>query len=143
MKKKTIYLLLIAVLLLTVVPASAKSKEPVGEKINLFFGGAQTFDAGEPFYIAHGFAFDPPGDKPGPNYSFTLEIDDVLQTEDYRTRDHLTWLWTFNYPDGMSGSHTFVATWYAPCSATDTPSCPDKHAPVITHETTTVITFAP
>lgn len=143
MKKKVVYLFILIVLLLTAFPASAKTKEPVGDKISLFTGGSQTFGAGAPFHIAHGFVFSPPDDRPGPNFEFTLEVDGDLIDEDYRTRSHLTWLWVFNFPDGMTGTHTFVARWYMPCYATGSDSCPDKNAPVLFYETTTNITFTP
>jgi hypothetical protein len=143
MRKKIGLLLILIMILLSAVPASAKAKDPVGEKLNLFAGGAKNFDAGAPFHVAHGFAFSPPDDLPGPNFDFTLAVDGDPVDQDFKSRGHLTWLWVFNFPDGMTGSHTFVARWYAPCRSVSTEPCENNNAPMLMHETTTVVTFTP
>ena len=143
MKKKVIFLLILAVLLLIAVPASAKSKEPIGEQINLLTGGVPTYTAGQPFHIAHGWAFDPPDERPGPNYSFTLEINGIIANESYRSREKLTWLWVYNFPDGMSaGTHTFTGTWFEPCHVSSE-DCEKRNEPVVAKLIEIEVVFTP
>ena len=54
---------------------------------------------------------------------FELEVDGVLDDEDFRERivekdespPTKTLTWVHNFPDGMTGTHTFIGHWFAPC----------------------------
>ena len=134
---RTVRYLLAAIALLAIaVPAAAKTKEPIGERISLYWGEV-TFSAGQPFNIRHGHAIGQERDFPPSaigRYDFRLELDGVPHAEDCvdRAVSHsqdeppgFTILWVHNFPDGMTGTHTFTGRWFAPCqSAVATGSYP-------------------
>jgi hypothetical protein len=122
MKKNLFFLMLIGILVMA-VPVAAKGKEPVGEKISVFPPGTPSeFPAGAPFHISHGWLLDP-GEGPPGRFDFDLEVDGVLRDEDFVSRtvdrsgvsESLLWIWVHNFPDGMTGTHTFTGRWLAPC----------------------------
>lgn len=123
MKKILFSIVLMLVLLALPTPAAAGKKVPVGERVILTFGGTDTFTAGAPFHIAHGWILEFNTDSMG-IFDFKLEVDGVPLKEDFVDRtvtsenpDQFTKLWTFNFPNGMTGTHIFTGYWYTPCQA--------------------------
>jgi hypothetical protein len=117
-------------LVLAAGPAAGGAKEPVGEPISVYLGNPTTFPAGAPFHIRHGWgigATEPP--EQAGIYGFRLEVDGVTRAVDFLIRSTdpapataydspvLNRGWVFNFPDGMSGIHTFTGHWIAPCRA--------------------------
>lgn len=118
--------LLLAVSLVAASSAAAETKERVGSRINLFDGRYQTFPAGQPFHIAHGWGLHPDDTdyEAVGKFGFSLEVDGVNARRDYVEKVHedslvfgaLQWrFWVHNFPDGLSGTHTFTGRWYGPC----------------------------
>jgi len=156
MKTKPLFLTLILVLVLlaSAAPAIAAPREPVGERISLFFGGEREFPAGAPFYIKHGWSQSSEDDAIGV-FDFELEVDGVLRKENFKLfsaesgdPDTLNRIWVFNFPEGMTGMHTFTGHWYAPCQyAVDQLGflgpCATPNAKVENKTKTLVVTFFP
>lgn len=124
MKARFFVLVLIAVLVLAGPTAVAKNREPVGEQISIMTGAPDTFPEGEPFHISHGWALDPTLGFPIGRHGFELDVDGVPRDEDFVIRDRvqgspepLLRKWVHNFPDGMTGVHTFTGRWLAPCEA--------------------------
>jgi len=129
MKKATL-LVMVLVMLLLATPAFAGPKEPVGDRILLacdqgerYCQGTQEFPANTPFHIRHGWLLFPTwGDQPG-QFTFVLELDGTTVRPTYvdRWTEVTEWgpvlrrSWVYNFPDGMSGVHTFVGSWTWPC----------------------------
>jgi hypothetical protein len=157
MAKKTMLLILIVMIgLVLVAPAVAAGQEPVGAKLSLWPGQTPTtFPAGEPFHVAHGWAFSPPDDVPGPGLSFGLTLDGVPQEVDFVWRTStpipgegpgLSWMWVYNFPDGLTGSHTFTGQWFASCLylarlGLDPESCSSPNEIVLFSTNTAEVTF--
>gem|GEM_PF-1741204 len=122
MKKILVSILLIFALLGITTPATAAQKVRVGTRIDLRTGPT-TFTAGAPFHFAHGWIAVSLVDGVG-IYDFELEVDGTLRDEDFVERsvmsgdpDLLTRIWVYNFPNGMTGTHTFTGHWYGPCQA--------------------------
>lgn len=123
MKKQSLFvtvLLIIALLNLAIPSSASANNEPVGERI-IVFNGQIEFPAGTPFNIRHGW-LQPSSDDAIGIFDFQLEIDGVLYNEGFKMfsavsgdPDLLSRLWVYNFPDGMTGTHTFTGHWYAPC----------------------------
>ena len=118
-------LLLVALVSVLAPEASANRKERTGARINLFSGGFQSFPTGEPFHIAHGWQLET-GDEAFAlgRYDFTVGVDGVeLRPDAYEKTfverpglDPLqSRVWVYNFPKGMTGTHTFTGTWSGPC----------------------------
>jgi len=109
-----------AVLLMLVAPVAATSRQPTGPRVNLFLGN-QSFPASTAFHIYDGFALL--GTEPAiGKYSVTLTVDGSPRAFDFKTSQELAdgsliKLWYFNFPAGMTGTHTFVSHFLVPCSA--------------------------
>lgn len=125
--------------LVLAAPAAATSphNQPVGERINVLAGTPTQYPAGAPFHIGHGWPIGgtnaDPGEPLQPKqagiYDFWLEVDGVRHQEDYVIRVayfdepaglpeadfRLFRIWTHNFPDGMTGTHTFTGHWISPC----------------------------
>lgn len=122
MKKILISIVIMLALLVVPTPAIAGEKVPVGDRINIFNSGAMDFPAGAPFHIAHGWVLNSNTDAIGV-YDFKLEVDGtLLKKEAFVDRtltggdfDEFAKLWTFNFPNGMTGTHTFTGHWFGPC----------------------------
>jgi hypothetical protein len=153
------YLLLIAVLLIMALlamatPALADRDAPVGERIGLFFGDEREFPAETPFNIRHGW-IQPSTDDAIGIFDFELSIDGVLQKESFKMfsatsgdPDLLNRYWVYNFPYGMTGTHTFTGRWFAPCQyAVDfleyPDSCATPNEKVETNTRTLIVTFIP
>jgi hypothetical protein len=121
MKRVLLTLLLVCMVLPMAAPASAARPAPVGDRINIYVGGSpQTFPAGAPFHIRHGWQPDPTEGWPIGLFSFELEIDGqpveadfVLTYRDDESR--LVRQWVHNFRGGMTGDHVFTGHWLAPC----------------------------
>jgi hypothetical protein len=120
MRKILVSILLMFAFLGITTPASAAQKVRVGAGISLFTGPT-TFAAGSPFHIAHGWLTNSSLDAIG-IYDFELEVDNVVRVEDFIERsaisgdpDLLARIWVYNFPNGMTGTHTFRGHWYGPC----------------------------
>lgn len=76
-----------------------------------------TLTADAPFHVAHGFAAEPWSDLVNPIHRFELAVDSV-QVHGAVDLDRLAgyvgdkW-YVFNFPEGMTGTHTFTGCWYA------------------------------
>ena len=148
----TIFLLL--AFLTMVTPVAAAQNEPVGEKISVFFGGSMEFPAGAPFHISQGWIQYSDDGAIGV-FDFELEVDEVLQREDFKEfsvvsedPDILSRIWVYNFPNGMTGTHTFTGHWFAPCQyAVDwlgySGSCATPNAKVETRSRSLTVTFVP
>jgi len=129
------------------LPAAATTDESVGPPINILVGTPTTFPAGTPFHIKHGWGLEPSSDAVG-KYSFALEVDGAYGAEDFVLRsvitgnlDVLARTWVFNFPSGMTGTHTFVGRWLAPCYVTPGP-CSNPNAAVEVDRHTLTVTFS-
>lgn len=128
--KRTTTLLLVLVALIAAPSATADAKERTGTRINLFAGGFQVFPAGEPFHISHGWLRvlgDDQGTPPQANgrYGFSLDVDGQDRPADYverAPREDAAFGWIkpntaiHNFPEGMTGTHTFTGSWFGPCT---------------------------
>lgn len=147
MKKILISIVIMLALLVAPTPAMAGEKVPVGDRINIFNSGAIDFPAGAPFHIAHGWLLDSNTDAIGV-YDFKLEVDGtLLKKEDFVDRmvtsgDPDTFLlsWTFNFPNGMTGTHTFTGHWLGPCQGGVGP-CSSPNEKVELRVSTMIVTF--
>lgn len=113
---------------LAFVPGGAAApNDRVGTRINLIAGGLQVFPAGQAFHIAHGWVrrqTDPSNLGPAPRangrYDFSLAVDGQEQPEDYVEHGDVSDLfhrtWVHNFPNGMTGTHTFTGHWSGPCT---------------------------
>lgn len=143
MKKIALFSILAVILLIT-IPVAAGDKEPAGETLGW---GVTEYPAGEPFNIIHGWTLGstPMVTNPG-GYYFELELDGEIIKPDYKIIGYnpetqlYEKLFVYNFPDGMTETHTFIGHYYATCSDYDD-DCknPGKSVEVATEEQT--ITF--
>ena len=120
--KKTVLFNIVLVMLLLATPALAREKEPTGDRINIYYSGPQEYPANTPFYIAHGWIEVLPR-AISDLVRFELEVDDVIVKPTYVEHSTvvgedgplLNSTWVFNFPDGMTGQHTFEGHWTVPC----------------------------
>jgi hypothetical protein len=100
------------------LPAAAKSKGPVGDRMVLVIGTPATWPASTPFYIEHGWGISLSQDAVG-KFSFDLSIDGVSLQADYVTKTTSPGAvfksWGYNFPAGLSGSHVITGAWVGPC----------------------------
>lgn len=119
--------LLVALVSVLAPNANAKPKERIGTRIHLFGGGLQAFPAGEPFHIAHGWQLET-GDEAFAQgkYGFALAVDGVeMRHNAYDATDVVhpelgplqARNWIYNFPHGMTGTHTFTGRWFGPCKS--------------------------
>ncbi len=122
MKKHSLFVtlfLIVAFLSLAMPVATAAAGVRVGDRILIRFD--RTFPAGQPFHIAHGWWN--PTNIPGVGlFKFSLDVDGSPVSEDFIERsaisgdpDELLWVWVYNFPTGMTGSHSFTGHWTGPC----------------------------
>lgn len=117
--KKTVLLILsiLIVLLLAASPVLAADRVRVGEQIDVFAGTPDVFPANEPFHIAHGW-----GNIAPVPMGFILEVDGIEVQYDFIEKTVLNEnplliniIWVHNFPEGMSGTHTFTGHWLLNC----------------------------
>lgn len=149
-----ITILLIASLFIIATPVIAAKNEPVGDRISVFYGGSMEFPAGAPFHIRHGW-LQPSTDDAIGIFDFALDVDGTRRSEDFKMfsavsgdPDYLNRIWVYNFPDGMTGTHTFTGHWFAPCQyAVDELGypgpCATPNAKVETSSQTLIVTFTP
>jgi F5/8 type C domain len=145
--------------LLFAAPASASPGEPVGQRINVYLGTPTTFPADTPFHIEHGWGLAATG-HPEENgiFAFSLDVDGIPRPADFVLRSTelaqvtgyeypaLNRTWVFNFPDGMTGTHTFTGHWIAPCDDAVSEQgyagpCDTPNAPVVVATRTVTVTF--
>lgn len=149
-----ISIFLVAALLAVTIPVAVDAAGgPVGEKIRVR-DASIGFASGTPFYIQHGWIQYSQDGAIGV-FDFQLEVDGVLVGENFKAfsaesgePDILTRLWGFNFPSGMTGTHTFTGHWYAPCGYSvgwlGYPGpCVTPNEKVETSTKTLVVTFIP
>lgn len=145
---KRIILALLLLLSFTITtPAFARHKETVGDRLSIYFSGDQTFPAGQPFYIQHGWSVGAPATHLGV-LSFEVEIDGIPVSADFRlltvdpegdpVSKSITWV--YNFPDGMTGTHTFTGHWITPCDWVYD-DCENPVEPVESYSSIVVVTF--
>ena len=113
----TVAALSIVLLLTSAGGAVAASKERVGDRISLF-EPPSTYPADTAFHLWHGFVFED-FDRGYGRYEFNLDVDGVEVAADFFDvdvfdRGTVSKVWVFNFPDGMTGTHTFEGTWITP-----------------------------
>jgi basic membrane protein A len=106
----------------TATPSPTATLNPA-QKISLYnlqeFGITQIeYPANQPFYVEHGFIF-PIGYVESDYQAFYLEIDGETIPATRLTvypmgSDEIVHFTLFSFPEGMEGSHTFVARWRVP-----------------------------
>ena len=153
MKKILVFTVAILILGLA-VPVPAQGREVTGEWLDLSIG-EQDFPAGEPFYILHGWWTAPKIPIPGlvGLLNFELEMDGQLIREDYHffgadPSEQPTYLyrfWAYNFPDGLTGNHTFTRHYYGPCILSGDEYCSPPYRNDVVEEFTytTVVHFVP
>jgi hypothetical protein len=125
--KKAVVILLVLILFVGITPAAAAQKVRIGEEINVLAQTPTEFPAGEPFHIDHGWLWRL-GVDPTIGiglFNFELEVDGNPIDEDFVEHavvkgdpifgDTLTFSWVYNFPEGMTGTHTFTGHWLCPC----------------------------
>lgn len=137
-------------------PVSAAREPPVvGTKISIFNSGIQTFQAGVPFYISHGWCWDVGKSHAIGLWDFKLSIDGIpiengiryIQPANQTTGCGLSDLGVvsriYNFPEGLPvGTYTFEGFWYISCQYGPDPSgCTDPNEPVLALQSNVIITF--
>ena len=120
--KKSLLPIIVLLMLPLVTPVLAREKEPTGSRIDISWSGTQDYPTNTPFYIAHGWTEVRPHAVPG-QVGFELELDDVAVKPTYVEQTTVVdeagpmfdMTWIFNFPDGLTGQHTFEGHWYGPC----------------------------
>lgn len=156
MRKLAFTLALAAALALSAsgTPAPAADHAPTGGHINLVLGTPTTYPAGEPFSIQHGWGIAPE-DPPAVAgvFSFALDVDGIRRAEDFVIRTTtptpaspldapiLNRGWVFNFPDGMTGTHTFTGHWIVPCRYSGATTCRTPNDPTDQFTRTLTVTF--
>lgn len=117
--KKLFLFLIIMVVLTAASPVLANSVEPIGP----WLGRAEVvFPADTPFHITHGWnSTGMANPHPDLSYKYALDLDgvplkaDIFEILEDPDTGMFYWLWTFNFPDGLTGAHTFTHHWYGHC----------------------------
>jgi hypothetical protein len=148
MKKLTIIMVVFFVLALATPANAARELPTVGDRIYLP-SGDQSFTAGIPFHIMHGWNVGPGELHAIGAFDFHLEIDGIpADGIRYVIPDHTEEPGNvgriFNFPEGMSGVHTFTGRWYMPCQYIYPEiDCPEPNKSVEYFALTVTITFVP
>ena len=121
----------LALTLMTSVALAEKPPKTVGERV-LLVNGEISFQAGKPFHITHGLiGYYELGLPVGNSFGLdrmVLEIDGVERRPKYLDIDWtnykkevgwrvVTKLYTFNFPEGMAGTHTFTRRYFLTCQS--------------------------
>ena len=118
--KKTITILWVLAILTMMFSFAASNKVRMGDRLNVFVPATE-FPAGITFHIAHGW-INPSNVMGIGLFKFSLEVDGNPVEKDFIERsatsgdpDLLTWIWVYNFPEGMTGIHIFTGHWTGPC----------------------------
>ena len=117
MKRRSTLLAFVA-LLAFAIPAFAAGPAPTGQ--TLFpFQGDQSYPANTAFNIRGGFS-ELRGTHAWGKFEYKLTLDGATVKPSYMTNVQtddgaIIRLWWYNFPEGMTGVHDFVATYSAPC----------------------------
>ena len=151
MKRRSIVILSTLVLLVVAAvaaPVSAAQRLPSGTFISLFPGDSD-FPASTAFHMRGGFALERGASQAWGKGDFTLEMDGQNVPATLRvnsTPDNLLMrLWYFEFPNGLTGVHSFVGHYWVPCGADPAFAC-GSNPPNTGIEIATVpatITFVP
>ena len=152
MMKKLFLLLAILLSLIMTAPAAAASKDPTGPQIRVDpDGGVFHYPENTPFHIRHGWhSAITQGEEVNVKLlakaGFSLEIDGSYVGETYIDRVRLVGedpvltdlykFYFFNFPDGLTGEHTFTGHWYIQCEDWQD-DCIDPHE-IIEPQTRTI-----
>lgn len=116
--------------------------QKVGERLNIYDSGSQTFPAGSSFHIVHGWTFDSLEERPE-LFDFQLQVDGVYREENIiEMRPGESRLYVFNFPAGMTGMHTLTGHWLLPCWAISE-ECTDPDQILETYTSNVLVTFIP
>ncbi len=148
--KKITFVICAILMVLMVSPVQAAAHQPTGDQINIYDSGAQEYPADTAFYILHGWLIAKPNSIGW--LAFELEVDGAIIPATYidhsgTTMDTYNHAWVFNFPDDMTGVHTFSGHWYLQCNAAlrfgfvAECSHPTAHVDLETSEV--VVTFTP
>ena len=113
------FVMLIVFVFVFTVPVDAGNVEPIGPWLSR---SDVTFPANTPFHIMHGWnSTGMENPHPQLSYKYALDMDGVplkfdnLNIYEDPDTDMWYWLWTYNFPEGLSGTHTFTHHWYGHC----------------------------
>jgi hypothetical protein len=152
MKKPTAFLLVIA-LLMCMTSVAATGKVRVGNPLSIYYSDTIDYPANTAFHIAHGWINPINLMGAAGKYNFSMEIDTVPVKPDFFERTvkrgdvaMMSLWWVFNFPEGMTGMHTFTGHWTGPCQGLVNmgvwfESCPKANAIVESHTSTVEVTF--
>jgi hypothetical protein len=149
----------VLVLAAALIPGTALADKPGipdplhPERISLFGPSEVDYPESTPFHIWHGWGIAPSQSKdlgPAGLFSFYLEVDGVslgtgapiFSTMKFEGETLINRLWRYDFPDGMTGTHTFTGHWMGPCVATAGPCSHDNEIVEVFSESVTV-TFTP
>jgi len=126
----------------------AGKNQPAGGRLDIRLGD-QNYAASTAFHIYHGFGFevDVANNAIG-RYGFTLDMDGAPRAADFfliskEPGFQLVKLWYFNFPGGLTDSHTFVGHWWQPCDNAALPCNGAKmHTPVEIRTESATVTFS-
>ena len=132
----------------------SKQSEPTGERINLFdaIDGAINFPANQAFHIEHGWSYDAgnPAQNVFATSDFALVLDhqalplDTVRVLPDDSGNAGSINWVYNFPNGLTGTHSFSGIWTAPCAvAQSAANCNDPNATVESEPLEVTINFSP
>ena len=149
MRRSPIALALATALLLGLSAApsiAAPKNQTVGDRLDLR-DGDQTYAASTPFHINHGFVNEV-GDRALGLSDFVLDMDGVVLPADFvqwfPARDSgltVGKLWFYNFPAGLTGTHTFTRHYFQACINDTVPCAGNSLGEIAT--ISAIVTFSP
>lgn len=128
MKKISALLIVFVVALLVATPVLAAQFEPTGDRLNIYFDIPKSYPANTPFHIVHAWLdfFDEHDLWPYGQFYFELEVDGVYMELTKFVNEKIVdpdtgefigirRAYFFNFPNGMTGTHTFKGHWMGTC----------------------------
>ena len=117
--KRFAFALSVLLVLIAAAPVSAAQRAPTGAFLSLF-AGDQDYPANTAFHMRGGVGAErgPSAAANGRAY-WTLEMDGASVPATLHTvttqDDSIVRFWYVEFPDGLTGVHTFVGRYYLPC----------------------------